>query len=146
LKTSVVFVAIVLGLASQFSHGAGCVVEDDEIEVVGALSRETFAGPPNYESVDKGDKAETYWIVTVREPIALCPLASEEGKPSTIGSVNRFQLVINEEQRGIMLALMARHAWVRGKIFVAHTGHHHTAALIQVSAVGPATQKPLGLR
>jgi hypothetical protein len=146
MKTSVALVAFVLGLASQLAHGAGCVVENDEIEVVGALSRETFAGPPNYESVHKGDKAETYWILTVREPIALCPLSSADREPHTLGNVGRFQLLIDGEQRSVMRALIARHAWVRGRIFIAHTGHHHTAALIEVAEIGPASQRPLGVR
>jgi hypothetical protein len=129
-----------LGLASPLARGQGCVVEDDEISVTGALSRETFAGPPNYESVERGDKAETYWILTLREPVVLCTLAAADGKSHTLGSVNRFQLVINEEQRGLTQALIARYASVSGRFFIAHTGHHHVAALIEVTELHPATQ------
>jgi hypothetical protein len=146
MKTKAAFVAVVLGLASQLSHGAGCVVENDEIAVIGKLSRETFAGPPNYQSVDRGDKAETHWILTVREPIVLCTLVSADGKPHTIGSLGRFQLVLNEEQGGLTRALIARHAWVRGRVSMGHSGPQHMAALIEVTELGPATQSPFGLR
>jgi hypothetical protein len=138
MRASAACVAIVLGLALQPSQGAGCIIENDEIDVIGRLSRETFAGPPNYESVHKGDKAETYWILTVLEPITLCPLASADGRPHTIGSVNRFQLVFNEGQGGLTRALIARHAWVRGRVFMGHRGHQHMAALIEVTELRPA--------
>lgn len=146
MKAGVAFLAIVLGLASQLSHGAGCVIENDELSVIGALSRETFAGPPNFESVERGDAAETYWILTVREPIVLCPLAAADGKSHTVGRLSRFQLVLNAEQRGLMRALIARHAWVRGRLIMGRTGHHHTGALIEVTELRPATQSPLSLR
>ena len=146
MKTSAALIAVVLGLASPISYGAGCVVENDEIAVVGKLSRETFAGPPNYESVDRGDKAETYWILTVREPIALCTLAPADDKPHALGNLGRFQLVLSEEQSGLTGALIARHAWVRGRVFMGRGAHHHMAALIEVVELAPATQRPLGLR
>lgn len=137
MKTAARILAIVLGLAAPLSYGA-CVAEEDEIVVYGELSRQTFAGPPNYEDVNKGDKAETYWILTVRgNPVTFCPLAGEKGKPGTLGSVNRFQLVLDENQPGLRQALIARYAFVRGRIFVAHSGHHHTAALIRVSDLRP---------
>jgi hypothetical protein len=137
MKTASAFCAILLLLASPLSHGQGCVAEEDEIVAIGELSRETFAGPPNYESVQKGDKAETYWILTVRQQITFCPLADANGRPHPIGSVNRLQLVVAPDHPGLRQALIARHAVVRGRIFVAHTGHHHTAALIRVTELRP---------
>jgi hypothetical protein len=142
MKTSASIIAIVLGLTSQLAH-AECVVENDEIAVIGALSRETFAGPPNYESVHKGDQAETYWILTIRDPIAFCTVAATNGKPPTLGSVNRFQLVLNEDQRGVTQSLIARYAVVRGRIFVGHASHHHTSALIEVVEMRPASARAI---
>jgi hypothetical protein len=137
MKATTAFLGIVLSLASPLSHAA-CVGEEDEIVVYGELSRQTFAGPPNYESVTRGDKAETYWILTVRgNPVTFCPLANGNGKPGTLGSVNRFQLAIDENQPALRQALIARYALVRGRIFVAHSGHHHTAALIRVAELRP---------
>ena len=134
MKAKATFFAIALGLASPLAHAAGCIVENDEIEIVGELSRETFAGPPNYENVHKGDKAETHWILTAYEPIALCPFTSANGESHTVGSVRRFQLVLGEgEQRGLKQALIARHALVRGRILMGRSGHHYTAAVIEVT-------------
>jgi hypothetical protein len=146
MKTGVAVLVIALALASQLARAAGCVVENDIVGVIGALSRQTFAGPPNYESVDRGDQAETVWILTVREPIAFCALGAAEGKSHPVGSVSRFQLVLNEQQRGLPQSLIARYALVRGRIFLGHTGHHHTAALIEVTDVRPATQSSLSIR
>jgi hypothetical protein len=145
-KSGGALIMIALWLASPLARTAECVVENDEVSVVGSLSRETFAGPPNYESVDRGDKAETVWILTLREPLTLCPVAARNGEAHTLGSINRFQLVIYGEQRGLKQALIARYASIRGRIFLRHTGHHHTAALIEVAELQPATQSSLRVR
>jgi hypothetical protein len=137
MKTASAFFAVLLLLTTPLSRAQGCVVEEEEIVAIGELSRETFAGPPNYESVQKGDQAETHWILTVRPPVTFCPLADSKGRPHPIGSVNRFQLVVAPDQPGLRQALIARYAVVRGRIFVAHTGHHHTAALIRVTELRP---------
>jgi hypothetical protein len=144
---SLIGLLVLSGISPGLVSAAECVIENDEVVVAGSLSRETFAGPPNYESVDRGDKAETVWILTLREPLVLCPLAAENGNSHTLGSINRFQLVIFEEQqRGLRQALIARYASVRGKVFLRHTGHHHTAALIEVAELRPATQSSLKVR
>jgi hypothetical protein len=137
MRTASAFFGLFLLLQAPISDAQGCVTEEDEIVAIGELSRETFAGPPNYESIQKGDAAETYWILTVRPPVTFCPLADAKGRPHPIGSVSRFQLVVAPDHPGLRQALIARYAVVRGRIFVAHTGHHHTAALIQVAELRP---------
>ena len=39
------------------------------VKLVGVIKNQTFPGPPNYESVAKGDAPEDYWILTLDEPI-----------------------------------------------------------------------------
>lgn len=131
------FLAAALALASQLSCAGECVIEGDEIVVGGELSRRTFAGPPNYESVHKGDRAEVVWILTAPAPIALCPLASSNGTPQPVGRLNRFQLVLDEKQPALRQALIARYAIVRGRVLIGHAGHPHTAALIEVAELRP---------
>lgn len=91
-----------------------------EIEISGSVALETFAGPPNFESIEKGDRPETYWILTSQSDICV------EGysEPQT-----RFQLFslkgpvkIEEEE-----------ITIRGITMEGHTGHHHTNILIEVN-------------
>src|SRR5216684_6464494 len=35
------------------------------------LVRKTFAGPPNYHDIRKGDEAETYWLLNLDSPICM---------------------------------------------------------------------------
>lgn len=143
MKTVIAILA--LGLAPALAS-AQCVVENDEIALVGALSRETVAGPPNYESVGRGDRAETHWILTIRDPITFCAIKDVDGNSHTLGSVNRFQLLLNDGQRGVTQALIARHAAVTGRIVLRHPGNQHNAVLIEVTDLRPATRSSLSVR
>lgn len=41
------------------------------VTLKGKMIRQTFAGPPNYESIKKGDSPETYWILQLTSPICV---------------------------------------------------------------------------
>jgi hypothetical protein len=43
----------------------------------GTLVRKTFAGPPNYSDISKGDKPETSWLLTLDSPICMAQDTSE---------------------------------------------------------------------
>ena len=40
-------------------------------QLVGTLQQQTFAGPPNYESIAAGDKAERYFLLKLSAPICV---------------------------------------------------------------------------
>lgn len=124
-------VAMVLALATPLTH-ADCVKENAEVTVAGTIARETFAGPPNYESVAKGDEAELYWILTASEPVAICPAGTPE---------QRLQLLLDEKQYKRYKSMLGKPVVVKGAIWSAQTGHHHTNALITVAEVQPAAAR-----
>jgi hypothetical protein len=123
---------IVLGLISSLAQAADCVAEDTEITLTGTIARETFPGPPNYESVANGDKAETYWILTSSEPVAICASKADKPGNATGRPQQRLQLVLDEKQYKLYAPLLNGRVSVKGPVFSAHTGHHHTEALVTV--------------
>ena len=50
--------------------------EPEVVELVGKVKRHTFPGPPNYESVEQGDRPETYWVLCLSKPICVEPAAN----------------------------------------------------------------------
>lgn len=124
---------IVLGLSASAAH-AECVKENSEVTVTGKIARETFAGPPNYESIEKGDKAERFWVLTGSEPVEVCA-AEARAKGASSG---KFQLVLDEKQYQRFASFIGRPVAVKGTAWVAQTGHHHTAVLITVADIRSA--------
>lgn len=126
---------------SMFSF-AECLKDGQDVTFTGTVSRETFPGPPNYESIDDGDTPETYWILTINAPQCVTAESTESGTLYEVAkSTTRFQLTfedasIYKSQKN----LVENGAVVEGQLFAGHSGHHHTKALISVKSIKPAAQ------
>jgi hypothetical protein len=106
------------------------------VKLYGTISRKTFPGPPNYESIRKGDKPETYWILHLLKPI--CTIAS--GDNDAEKGVKDIQLILTQEQYISYKKLVGDKIPVTlpGKLSHAITGHHHTPVLMEVVDIGCA--------
>ena len=126
---------------SVFSS-AECLKDGQDVTFTGTVSRETFPGPPNYESIDDGDTPETYWILTIRTPQCVTAEFMESDAPYEVAkSTKRFQLAfedasIYKSQKN----LVENGAIVEGQLFAGYSGHHHTKALILVKSIEPVAQ------
>lgn len=118
-------------IADQYS---GCIKDGDNVSFSGKVWRETFAGPPNYESIENGDEPETYWILTLDSPRCIIGI-SEDNKLYQIGNIARFQLVLTSDQYKKHKGVLEHRAQINGQIFEGITGHHHTKALIDVKKI-----------
>ena len=105
--------------------------EPDAVVLKGTIRQHTFAGPPNYESVAKGDQAERVWVLHLAEPI--CVSASADWEQET--GVSDLQLVFANGRRQYGKSLLGRNVAVNGTLFRAHTGHHHTKVLLTVNSI-----------
>jgi hypothetical protein len=68
------FTLIMLLLMNPFAAAAQqqeCLAyEPAVVQLIGTISKKTFPGPPNYESIKKGDKPETYWVLDLPDTVA----------------------------------------------------------------------------
>ena len=91
--------------------------DEKSIQISGIVSVEVFPGPPNYESIKTGDKAERVFILNTKL----------ENK------YEKLQLVVLEDFESkfkILNQNIGKRIEVQGSIWEANTGHHHTAFLI----------------
>ena len=105
--------------------------EPETVVVTGTLHRETFPGRPNYESVANGDEAETGFYLSLDSPI--CTVGGNGADRVPFDSVREIQLVLNEKQYAALRPRLGKKIDARGKLFSAHTGHHHAQVLMRVS-------------
>ena len=95
--------------------------------VSGKLMVQLFAGPPNYESIAKGDTEEKALILKL--PKRIC---ADDGE-FIDGSTSFDRVQVSSGVLGVLSALNAavgRRVTVRGKAFGAHTGHHHAPLVL----------------
>lgn len=123
---------------------AECLKDGQDVTFAGTISRETFPGPPNYESVDDGDTPETYWILTIKVPQCVIAESTEGDKPYEVAkSTTRFQLEFeNTDIYQSSKNLVENTAVVKGQLFAGVSGHHHTEALISVKNIAAGTPLP----
>jgi hypothetical protein len=123
---------------STLAKSDSCIVAGQQTQLTGTIKSETFPGLPNYDSIKKGDEPETYWILVTHKPY--CGQGEDFSNPGqmiTEKNQSRFQLVLTPEQYKQWKGLLHNKIVVKGSIFIAHTGHHHTPLLIEVTDIKP---------
>ncbi len=102
------------------------------VEVKGKLGVKTFFGPPNFGENPKTDAKERSWILSLDKPINV--RAKDETDPisgPSVDNVRELQLVLHEPRR----ELIGKKVIIKGTLFHAHTGHHHTDVLMDVQSI-----------
>lgn len=103
-----------------------------ETTLRGTLSSETFAGPPDYESIASGDSAETYFFITLLAPV--CVSAGSSDLEPAIQSLQRIQLIFESDAAQKSYDSLRPHLGelieCRGVLLGSHTGHHHSEVML----------------
>ncbi len=125
-------VAFSLCLTSFSLAHADCLPhEPASVVLEGKLQRRTYAGPPNYESVAKGDRPETGFYLLLAK--AICTAGDDLSDPQR--NVRLVQLVLNKEGYDRLRPYLRQPVRLRGTLFGAHTGHHHAPVLLQFERI-----------
>jgi hypothetical protein len=126
---------------SQTTPQSQCLsYEPAVVTLSGTLVRKTFPGPPNYESVRKGDKPETNWFLDLPESVCVVEDKAEPDLNPKQGAVREIQLVLRPQQYGQHESLVGKRVIVTGTLFGEHTGHHHTPVLLTVRKLEEAAK------
>ena len=119
---------------------SNCLRDGDAVTLSGRVSREVFPGPPNYQSVAKGDRPTVYWILVLAD--ARCFSVGsmgdrEAGKDQPL--LKRFQLVFPDaKDYDTYRAAVGAFVSVMGELSESHTAHHKTPALLTVKTLSMA--------
>ncbi len=102
------------------------IVPSDEENLYGVLEKQTYAGLPNYESVENGDIPETVTVIRLNDP--MCFMFPERNYETI--HIKSVQVV---DVNKIINTVENQKIKVSGRLFEAETGHHHTEVLIEVT-------------
>ena len=116
-----------------------CFEYGPTVSLTGRLRSQIFPGPPNYQSIRHGDRKETALLLTLVQTI--CTTGNDpQGMDVPETDVREVQLAITTNAHWtIARRLVGKRVTVTGTLFHAHTGHHRTKVLIDVSNIRAAT-------
>ena len=131
----IVSLLLLISSASAFAQNDCLAYDPAEVTVTGRILRKTFPGPPNYQSVRRGDKPETIWILHLDKPVCVTGNTDETNEPEQ--RVTDLQLVLDgTEYRRFRYFIGGRiRVLATGKLFHAHTAHHRTSVLLEVEDI-----------
>ena len=115
-----------------------CLEYGPTVSLMGRLHSRIFPGPPNYQSIRRGDRKETALLLTLAQNI--CTTGNDpQGIDVPETGVSEVQLAItNSAHWKVVRRLTGKRAIVMGTLFHAHTGHHRTRVLIDVANIRAA--------
>jgi hypothetical protein len=117
------------------ARGQKCLEYGPIVTLTGTLRSQVFPGPPNFESINRGDLKETALLLALTKPACVNGNDPANQKIAESG-IRRMQLVVRSNAHWkIVRRLMGKRAVVTGTLFQWETGHHHTKVLIDVSNI-----------
>ena len=145
-KPTSIFGSVIAGLVLLMIPCATCVgqtkadaaclsYEPSLVKLEGKLTRKTFPGPPNYESVRRGDRPETYWLLNLERPLCVDQDPKNADLNGAQKDIRIVQLVIDRKVYQAHAGLIGTHVVVTGTLFGAISGHHHTPVLLSVATM-----------
>jgi hypothetical protein len=129
---------LVAVVALWFAINAGnatCLTYASRVFVTGTLTRQVFPGPPNYESIARGDTQEIYYVLRFDRPTCVDQDPTDSQLPG-IKKLTEMQLVLTHEQYLQLEGKIGRKIGLSGTLFPAETGHHHTPVLLEKVEIG----------
>jgi len=133
LNRSWIWIGIVLAVCGVSWGSEPCFTYSNSlVSLPGIMVKDTFAGPPNFESVAQGDEPEIHWVLVLSKPICVLPTASDTENVAEY-SISRMQL--NRIDYDQYRPLLGKPVLVTGMFAHAFTAFHFTDVMIEVTAI-----------
>lgn len=128
---------VLIGFGAS-ANGQNCLEYGPTVSLTGILRSQVFPGPPNYKSIKRGDRKETAVILTLNA--RTCTAGNDpQAVDVAEADIREVQLVVTKDAHWrTVRGLIKKRAIVTGTLFHAHTGHHRTKVLIDVTNIRPA--------
>lgn len=121
------------GLAETTQKKEWLSYEPAVVELKGRLSVKTFYGPPNYGENPDTDSKEALPILILSKPVSVRgnPDPNSAFDTQSVEGVRKIELVLTKPFK----QFIGKTVIVKGTLFHAFTGHHHTDVLMQVRSI-----------
>lgn len=131
--TFFVLILLLCGLAGTAQEKDWVSYQPAVVELKGTLRTRLYYGPPNYGENPKTDTKEALPILILSKPVNVRgnpdPKAGFDRESAK--DIRKIQLVLTLPHK----ELIGKTVLVKGTLFHAFTGHHHTDVLMDVSDI-----------
>jgi len=111
---------------------AGCLrFSPAESELSGSLEARTYPGPPNYEDIAEGDRAERAFVLKLDEPACVDADPKSETNSADQAGIREVHI---RWFGGDLASLVGKRVVVRGQLATATIAHDRTAVVMDVTA------------
>lgn len=141
-----------LGHASGQSRRTCLSYEPTVVKLTGVVISRTFPGPPEYESIRKGDEPESYWLLALPRPVCVNQAADSAGYPFNLArkNIRWIQLVFNSEKGYDSIQevydayrpLLGKRILATGTLYGRQTPQHKTRVLLWVHTLRELPKGP----
>ena len=125
---------IIVAMCSVTFHAIAaepCLSYSTPVTLSGKITKRTFYGPPNYGEDPATDSRETQVLLLLPKPICV-----DENKIEYYeAEKNQLELTLVPLGKVKFKNHIGKQVTVHGKLFHAHTGHHHTSVLVEVLSI-----------
>lgn len=112
------------GATRVFAAGSYSCLEYGPTNLVGTLVRHTYAGPPDYESVTKGDEPQVVWVLQLDRRVCVDANARYPREPTQI----EVELALPEDRYAQYRPLLGRKIVASGELI--HGGANYQKRLV----------------
>jgi len=128
---------LLLGAATPGALAQCLKCQPNPVTLQGVVYAKDYPGPPNYESIRRGDERMRYWILRINKSICV---EGDDFDHARASNVRDLQLVFPDEsfyKKYRASVLRGARFRVVGSLFHQETGHHVTKILINVTSLVP---------
>lgn len=128
-RTSVIgfcaLIALLAGSSPAFPQTQDCYGWSTPVVLEGFILDGVVPGPPEFESVRRGDAAGTAVFLWLSAPICV---GGDDAGAEPIAAIELVQLACSGRQ--VTRQMRGERVQLKGELFPAHTGYHWTDALL----------------
>lgn len=114
-------------------------VSDPFVTLTGTLHSKVFPGPPEYSSIEDGDRADSCWVLNLDKASFILALNAPVQELSLDfedimkwPKANEMILVTEENMEEWLRSQQGKYISISGYLFHAHTAHHYSPMLLIV--------------
>jgi len=129
----VLLLAVLLSLPVTANAACIDVSGDKKLSFTGTLEHKVFPGPPNYESVEAGDRSEPTFLLKLAKPICVTDGGEFADPAAFFDTIHVF--TDKDALRRRLNSAIGKSLTIKGSGFAAHTGHHHAPLVLEADKV-----------
>lgn len=126
---TLVFAVSLMAFACDARSGECLSYEPAKVKVAGTLTRKMLPGPPEYESIEKGDWPVTYWILRLSKTMCVEEDPDDEINTLDIKDVRKMHLVISADDYSRYELLLNKKVVVTGVLRHIYARYEQTMVL-----------------